>query len=154
MEPSLRSPEMRELINKVAAWPHGLGFLHLADVETIASTLQVHPFTVVAAREALEVPESRAYLIDEVRRAREEGTAIPTPMLCPPAEVPPPACVDMTPESLIEAACEHPLGCAFLKHGHPEAVAVTFQVHPNLVFRARELLSKREPEVAAGDSEG
>ena len=42
MEPSLRSPEMRELINKVAAWPHDLGFLHLADVETIANTLHVH----------------------------------------------------------------------------------------------------------------
>jgi hypothetical protein len=134
---SLQSPEMRELITKLATWPHGLGFLHLADVESVAATLHVHPFTIVAAREALETPDGRAVLIEEVRRERSRLAA--NPPTRPPCEGKSPPCRPIeTEEELIEAARKHPLGVAFFQDGDPEAVAVIFGVHPDLVFRARQ----------------
>jgi hypothetical protein len=127
---------MRELITKLATWPHGLGFLHLADVESVSATLHVHPFTVVAAREALETPEGRAHLIEEVRRERARVAANPPPR--PPREGTSPCRPIETEEELVEAAGKHPLGLAFFQDGDPEAVAVIFGVHPDLVFRARQ----------------
>ncbi|MEZ4648270.1 MAG: hypothetical protein R3E97_05675 [Candidatus Eisenbacteria bacterium] len=46
------------------------------------------------------------------------------------------------PEELIEAAKRHPLGLSFLLDAPFETVSVTFQVCPNVVFAARELLQK------------
>jgi hypothetical protein len=134
---------MRELIEKLATWPHGLGFLHLAEVEAIATTLHVHPFVVVEARKILETPEGRAQLIEEVHHVREMKKPVLTPK--PVRKCGPSAPTLHTPEELIEAARNHPYGIVFLTHGHPEAVAVTFCVHPDLVFEARELLDKQSP---------
>lgn len=139
-ERTFESPEMRELIQKLASWPHGLGFLHLADVETIATTLHVHPFVVVEARKILDTSQGRAELIDAVHRVRE--TVKPTLNPKPVRPCPPSAPVIHCEKELIEAARDHPYGIVFLTHGHPEAVAVTFCVHPDLVFAARELLQK------------
>lgn len=147
---SLNSPEMRELITKLAAWPHGLGFLHLADAECVAATLHVHPFTVVAAREALETPEGRARLIEEVRRERGRLAAVPAADAPPrPCRVPPPI---QTEDELLNIARTHPLGFAFFQDGDPEAVAVVFGVHPDLVFRARRRAAN--PSKGTGGGEG
>jgi hypothetical protein len=139
---SLDSPEMRDLIERLAQWPHGLGFLHLADIDTVAINLHVHPFLVARARTALETPEGRDRLIDEVRKARaRHGGDLPEPPPCPDSPPCPPA--PKTAEELIGVADRHPLGLPFLEEGHPEAVAVIFGVHPNVVFEARAVLARR-----------
>ena len=150
-ERTLKSPEMRELIQKLATWPHGLGFLHLAEVEAIATTLHVHPFVVVEARKILETPEGRAQLIEEVHHVRETMKPVLTPK--PIRKCPPSAPTLHTAEELVEAARNHPYGIVFLTHGHPEAVAVTFCVHPDLVFAARELLEKEAPDTESEPEE-
>lgn len=43
-------------------------------------------------------------------------------------------------EALIVAAEAHPLGTEFLREGHLEAVAITFQVHAFTVDAARRVL--------------
>jgi len=139
---SLDSPGMRELIVKLAAWPHGLGFLHLSDVDTVAVTLHVDPFLVTAARDALEVPDRRARLIEAVHECRRHYHGHPPRIPCPPAHPEAHAAPGtLTAAELIRAAREHPLGEEFLREGHPEAVAVTFRVHPCTVFEARQLLN-------------
>lgn len=45
---------------------------------------------------------------------------------------------------LIHAARRHPLGLDFLRHGAPDAVAATFQVHAFLVDAARDHLRTEE----------
>jgi hypothetical protein len=143
---------MRELITKLATWPHGLGFLHLADAEAVAATLHVHAFTVVAAREALETPEGRAWLIEAVRRERARLAKIPGPGAAPGEGKALPCRPLGTEDELIEAARKHPLGVSFFQHGDPEAVAVIFGVHPDLVFRARRRAAASSAEGAGKDT--
>jgi hypothetical protein len=137
------SPEMQRLVDKVAAWPHGLGFLHQGDLECIAVSLGVHPFVVVEARSALETEEGRARLIREVRLARErrKTEGLPAweeaPLPCPE---PPKKICDV--EELIRAAAGHELGPRFLTNAPVETIAVTFEVHPRTVLRAREIVEK------------
>jgi len=143
LQPSLDSPEMKELIAKLAVWPHGLGFLHLASLETLVINLRMPPRVVEAARDLLATAEGRAELIQEVNRVRSLGLG---------AAVEPPCCRDnpehpqLTEHELIEAARNHPLGLSFLQEGHPEAVAVIFGVLPSVVFQARELLAHSKPD--------
>jgi len=150
---SLHSPEMRELITKLATWPHGLGFLHLADAESVAATLHVHPFTVVAAREALETPEGRTRLIEEVRRERARLAAIPAAAAPPRKDRVPPFHPIETEDELLNTARTHPLGFSFFRDGDPEAVAVVFGVHPDLVFRARQRAAAPPGPAAGGEGE-
>jgi len=135
-----RSPDpqdLRELIRRVAAHHRGLAFLHQGDVESVALTLHVHPFLVVKARALLDDPDARARLIDAVRLARQElDRTPPAPEPPAPAAPAPPCCA----RDLIRAAEHHPYGTSFLIHGYPESVAVVFHVHPDLVFRARDIL--------------
>jgi hypothetical protein len=137
------SPELRKLIARVATHPHGLGFLHQADLDTVAVTLRVHPFLVAEARGLLEDPEGRARLIEEVRAVRALGNVeAPEPSSADEVsdqEVPAPGTV----RELVRAARRHPLGLRFLLFGPFETVAVTFRVHPRLIFRARKLWKRR-----------
>ena len=71
MESSRLPSELRDLIDRIAAHPHGLGFLHHAYLDGVAVTLGTHPFVVEAARELLEIPAGRAMMIEEVKQARE-----------------------------------------------------------------------------------
>lgn len=130
--------DLRELIQRVAARDRGLAFLHQGDVEAVALMLHVHPFTVVKARALLDDPDERSRLIAAVKRAREELENNPPepPAPPPPAAPAPPCCA----RDLIRAAEQHPYGTSFLIHGYPESVAVVFHVHPDLVFRARDIL--------------
>ncbi|MBD3162301.1 MAG: hypothetical protein GF328_09360 [Candidatus Latescibacteria bacterium] len=134
--------ELRALVERVARHPHGLGFLHQAYLESVAVTLGVHPLVVDAARAFLETPEGRALLIDEVRRARSEPTSSPDPVPSPA-----PACTERAPakgaQDLIDEVRARPNGIRFLLHAPPETIAVTYGVHPFVVFHAREIV-KRE----------
>jgi hypothetical protein len=47
-------------------------------------------------------------------------------------------------QKLIEDAKNHPLGLEFLKGGHVEAVAITFETHVFTVEAARKDLSKKK----------
>lgn len=136
------SPEMQRLVDKVAAWPFGLGFLHQGDLECIAISLGIHPFVVAEARAELEKEEGRGRLIREIRLAREKRKAEglveeETPLPCP--ETPVKICDG---EELIRAVSSHELGPRFLTNAPVETIAVTFEVHPRTVLRAREILEK------------
>jgi len=132
---------MEDLIVRVAGYHRGLAFLHLGDPEFVAVQLGVRPFVVVEAKEHLQTAEGRERMLKKVREARDKH---PEPLKCPPAWPVVPACPE-SPHSareLIRAAENHAEGLAFLTDGSPESVAVTFHVHPDLVFRARELLKR------------
>jgi len=117
-------------------------------------TLHVDPFLVVAARDALATPDGRAGLIEAVQECRRHYHGHPPGIPCPPAHPEARALPRaLTAGELIEAARDHPLGEAFLREGHPEAVAVTFHVHPNVVFRARRLLEEGCEDDADGRPE-
>lgn len=149
-------PELRDLIDRVAAHPHGLGFLNQAYLDSVAVTLGVHPFVVEAAREYLATPEGRAVMIEEVRRSRERVSPAEGPVSdeqARPASTPSPmggseVSKEETsggPEELITKARGHQLGVRFLLEAPPETVAVNFGVHPFVVFRARGILTGHDP---------
>ncbi len=150
MEERPLSPEMTRLVEKVARWPHGLGFLSRGDLECVAVSLGVHPFVVAEAREKLRDEAGRAKLIREVRLERERlkagGSANVEEEILPAEEPPARIC---EAEELIRVAWNHQLGSEFLINAPVETVAVTFEVHPRTVLRAREILEesrKRSPE--------
>jgi len=144
------SPEMARLVTKVASWPHGLGFLSRGDLECVAVSLGLHPFVVAEAREALRDEAGRARLIREVRLERERlkaGGSEETEEETPPAARGQEKICEA--EELIRVAWNHELGSEFLINAPVETVAVTFEVHPRTVLRAREILEesrKRSPE--------
>ncbi len=151
MEENPLSPEMQRLVDKVAAWPHGIGFLHQGDLECIAVSLDVHPFVVAEARVELDSEKGRARLIREVRLARERRNAEglveeEAPLPCP--ETPRKIC-DV--EELIRAVSSHELGPRFLTNAPLETIAVTFEVHPRTVLRAREILEKAPRKIEGED---
>lgn len=128
--------EVREVVERSAALRRGLALLHRAHPETVASALGVHARAVDQARERLERREERRHLIGlyvqaASRRSGEEAVSVPAPR--------------RGPDELIREAERHALGVDFLRDAHPEAVAVTFTVHPETVYRARELLAARVP---------
>ncbi len=140
--------ELADLVRRAAHYPHGLGFLHQAWIDSVAVTLGVHPFAVDATRALLETPRGRAEMIEAVRRERERPHERPrprTPNLRTLHD-----CEERA-RALIEAAREGPGGLAFFREGPPEEVAEVFHVHPYLVFRARGILergatlARREP---------
>lgn len=156
--------ELCELIRRVAAHPHGLGFLHQAYLESIAVTLSVHPFVVDAAREYLETEEGRSVMIEEVRKERErlrlESSSESTPAAqpAPPlartdAPIPPEPSPSREAEEVIAIAARHPLGMEFLLHAPLETVSVTLAVHPFLVLRARGLLRRRRRHARDGSND-
>jgi hypothetical protein len=130
-------PELLDLVKRVAAYPHGLGFLHLASLETAAITLGVSAYAVDQARSMLLVPEGRATLIAEVRRAKSRGAILPHPSDTGYPSEPETA---GTVEELVQRALEHPLGIRFLLDGPMEVVAITLRAHAFLVLEARDIL--------------
>jgi len=137
--------ELADLVRRVARHPHGLGFLHQAYIDSVAVTLGVHPFVVDAARAYLDTAEGRAALIEEVRLQHEQDRS-----KAPREDTPPPLRIQAEGlalcRKLIDAACQHPKGVAFLTDGPSEEVAETFGVHPYLVFRARGVIERQRLE--------
>ena len=131
------SPELRGLVQRLSQNPRGLGFLHLAPLDTIAIVLGVDPFVVDRARAMLETKEGRARLIVEMRKARKGPPVLhPSPVEPGPHALPPADTVD----ELIRRAEEHPLGLRFLMDAPLETVAITLGSSVLLVFDAREFL--------------
>jgi hypothetical protein len=117
--------ELADVVRRTAHYPHGLGFLHQAWVDSVAVTLGVHPFAIDAMARPPSPTPSRRTRHDCEERAR----------------------------ALIETARGDPRGLGFLTDGPPEEVADAFHVHPYLVFRARGILERRatfeEPDPVA-----
>lgn len=129
--------ELADVVRRAAHYPHGLGFLHQAWIDSVAVTLGVHPFAVDATRALLETPWGRAELIEAVRRERERERPRPrTPNLRALHDC------ERRARMLIEAARQDRRGLQFLREGPPEGVAEEFHVHPYLVFRARGILER------------
>ncbi len=143
MEKNGLSENFDYLIERVAAYPHGLGFLHLADIETVAVLLGVSAYSVAEARDQLETRNGRKLFIRKVRKAKERFRAgdVTSPEWTMHAlrriKDPPPL---KTPEQLVEDVREHELGISFLTKGPVETVAVTFEVHPDIVLKARAIV--------------
>jgi hypothetical protein len=132
---------MRELIARVASHPHGLGFLHLAPLDSIAITLGVDPYVAAQARALLDSHEGRDLLIAEVRKARAQGVERPGPI---PHPAPPLQENSEDVEDLIRRAQDHPLGLRFLMRAPVESVAVTLHAHAFQVLAARDLLHETQ----------
>jgi hypothetical protein len=132
--------ELADVVRRAAHYPHGLGFLHQAWLDSVAVTLGVHPFAVDATRALIETPRGRAELIEAVRRERERERSRPrAPNLRALHDC------EQRARALIEAAREDPRGLEFLREGPSERVAEEFHVHPYLVFRARGILERGAP---------
>ena len=129
--------DLIDLAERVAAYPHGLGFLHLAPLETAAVTLGVCAYIADQARSMLMTPGGRAAFIAEVRaaKARATGTARSPDIIEP---VTPETATSV--EELVQRALEHPLGIRFLLDGPMETVAITLRAHVFLVLEARDVL--------------
>jgi hypothetical protein len=142
--------ELADVVRRTAHYPHGLGFLHQAWVDSVAVTLGVHPFAIDATRAYLETPRGRTELIEAVRRERDRRLARPPSPT--PSRRTRHDCEERA-RALIETARGDPRGLGFLTDGPPEEVADAFHVHPYLVFRARGILERRatfeEPDPVA-----
>jgi hypothetical protein len=126
-----------DLAERVAAYPHGLGFLHLATLETAAVVLGVSAYIADQARSMLMTPEGRAALIAEVRAAKARASdSAPSPDIIEPVT----RGTATSVEELVQRALEHPLGIRFLLDGPMETVAITLRAHVFLVLEARDML--------------
>ena len=132
------------LVERAAGVPDGLVLLERAPLECIAVLLGVDPRVIERARAALEDPavrEEAARAFQHAAGRRAAGTA---PVAAPPQ---PPR----DPEALIRAARQRADGLALLLSASPEAAAIAFGVHPDLVHGARQVAAR---DGAAGDVEG
>ena len=142
--------ELADVVRRAAHYPHGLGFLHQAWIDSVAVTLGVHPFVVDATRAYLDTPAGRAELLEAVHREQEHRLSRPLSRRADPHTR---HDCEQRARALIGAAKDDPRGLDFLEHGPFEEVAEAFHVHPYLVFRARGLLARclglRETEALA-----
>lgn len=123
--------EVLALVETAAGIADGLVLLERAPLECVAVLLRVDPRTVERVRAALEDPAVR----EEAARRFVDATASRRAAAAP-APAPPPRPRD--PEALLVAASTRQDGLALLLSAAPEAAAVAFGVHPDLVLRARE----------------
>jgi hypothetical protein len=78
--------ELAGVVRRLAHYPHGLGFLHQAWIDSVAVTPGVHPFAVDATRALLETPRRREELIEAVQR--ERGRPRKRPRISEPSHAP------------------------------------------------------------------
>lgn len=121
--------EALALVERAAAIPEGLALLERAPLECIAVLLGVEPHTIERVRAALEDPALREEAALRFARARGRRPARAAAALAaPPSD----------PQALLRIARARPGGLALLLDAAPEAAAIVFGVHPDLVDRARE----------------
>lgn len=130
LPPRAPEAEVLALVERAAHLSDALALLEGAPLECVAVLLGVEPRTVERVRAALEDPALRA----EAARhhARLRGHRRPAPPTPPPGR---PAPRDA--QALLLAALAREGGVALLLTAAPEAAAVAFGVHPDLVHRAR-----------------
>jgi hypothetical protein len=139
IDPAPRA-QVTALVEKAARISDGLVLLERAPLECVAVLLGVEPLTVERVRAALEDPAIREEAVRDFARA----AAVLRPASAP-APTRPTAPRD--PEALLLAARGRDGGLALLLSAAPEAAAVAFGVHPDLVHRARDL-SRAVPPLA------
>jgi hypothetical protein len=122
--------EIREVVERAARVADGLVLLERAPLECVAVLLGIEPAAVERVRTALEDPAVRE---EAVRHARAAAAARAT--AAPLAPAPRPL---RGVEELLAAARARTDGLPLLLTAAPEAAAVAFGVHPELVHRARE----------------
>jgi len=143
--PELPIPhQVCDAVERSAALRRGLALLHKAPAEIVAAAIGVNALAVEEARHRLEQPGDRRLLLDLFARALEQrGAGAPTATPSPSRP--------RDPQDLIREAERGHHGLDFLRGAHPETVAITFAVHPELVHRARELLATRGHLPGAGE---
>lgn len=137
--PRASHAEVLALVERAARIPDGLTLLEGAPLECVAVLLGVEPRTVERVRAALEDPALRAEAGHHFVRLTA-GHRVPASA---PAEAPPRPPRD--PQALLLAALARDGGIALLLSAAPEAAAVAFGVHPELVHRAREAAADSPP---------
>ena len=122
--------EVLALVERASAFADGLALLEGAPLECVAVLLGVAPRTVERARAALQDPGLRSAAARHHDRlgAGRRPTSAP-----PPAAAPRPH----DAQALLLAALARDGGISLLLSAAPEAAAVAFGVHPDLVHHAR-----------------
>ncbi len=128
-------PEMSDVIERAARVPDGLALLRGAPLETAAILLGVAPPAIERARASLQEPGVLASAAALLASAEASWRSAATPPPRPPSP--------RDPEQLIEAARQRADGLALLLSASPEAAAITFGVHPDLVHGARAVAARR-----------
>ena len=126
-------------MTRSASVPRGLALLHRGPAECAAAVLGVDVDLVEQARACLVRGPERARLLEDHAFAQERNQREPRPAPAPTGEPRP-----RHPDDLLRQAEVHPLGVEFLSRGLFETVAITFDVHPDMVLAARELLATRD----------
>ncbi len=123
--------DVRALVERAARVPDGLALLQNAPLECVAVLLGVAPRLVERVRAALEDPAVR----DEAARqfTRVSGRRAAARDAAAETRPPPPR----DPEQLVLAARQRADGLTLLFSAAPEAAAIAFGVHPDLVHGAR-----------------
>lgn len=137
-----QAAEVLALVERAAQVSDGLALLERAPLECVAVLLGVEPRRVERVRAALEDPAVRAEAASAFARftASRRAAAVP-----PPAPVRAPR----DPDALLGAAAARDGGVELLLSAAPEAAAIAFGVHPDLVHRAREAAARRGGSNAA-----
>jgi hypothetical protein len=136
MNETTRSFDPRDVIDRAARVQDGLSLLRSAPLEAAAILLGVPPPAIERARDSLRDPgvleQAAAHMASAT--AHLAGAAA-TPPPRPPAP--------RDPEQLIDAARKRADGLSLLLSAAPEAAAICFGVHPDLIHGARELAARR-----------
>lgn len=138
--PCASEAEVLALVERAARVPDGLAVLEGAPLECVAVLLGVAPGVVERARAALTDPAVRAaatrhHLRLTAGRRASSGAAAPPRPAAPPRD----------PQSLLLVALARAGGVDVLLGAAPEAAAVAFGVHPELVLRTREAAGPLPP---------
>lgn len=133
--PRLGDPEVRDVIERATRVRDGLALLRGAPLETAAILLGVAPPAIERARASLQDPGVLAGAAALLASAEAGWRVAATPPPRPPAP--------RDPEQLIDAARKRADGLSLLFSAAPEAAAIAFGVHPDLVHGAREAAARR-----------
>ena len=129
--------EALALVERAAAVPDGLALLQRAPLECVAVLLGVAPRIVERVRAALEDPALREEAA--LRFAHAAGRRAAATAAAAPAPAP------RDPEALLREAGTRAGGLDLLRDAAPEAAAIVFGVHPDLVDRARQAAGRGGP---------
>jgi hypothetical protein len=127
--------QIRDVIERATRVRDGLALLRGAPLETAAILLGVAPPAIERARASLRDPGALEHAAALLAGAAASWRAAATPPPRPPAP--------RDPEQLIDAARRRADGLSLLLSASPEAAAIAFGVHPDLVHGAREVAARR-----------
>ncbi len=128
-------PEMSDVIERALRVPDGLALLRAAPLETAAILFGVAPPAIERARASLRDPGVLAHAAALLASAEASWRSAARPPPRPPAP--------RDPEQLIDAARSRAGGLSLLLSAAPEAAAIAFGVHPDLVHGARAVAARR-----------